>query len=279
MRALLLLLLLAIAVSASAQVAHSVFLRNSEIYITADGSSEPRQLTGDGREKRQLVQTKDGSRFAFVRESQGVKADIVVMEPDGKMVREILFRPVEETWIGMRWVEHLQWISNQRLVASGSVNPSTSEYAVIDVEAGQQVTGYFVDGFAWAASPDAAHAAYVGFVQHFMPEANRRPQFCIDDECNLDKSSGYPAPDVHLEFTSAPLWSDDSKAVVMIAEEYGTGTERVIVRRLGGMPFVLIARPGLEGNLTAAWDGQAVVLRAAKRVWRLEPAASAFVAQ
>ena len=200
-------------------------------------------------------------------------ADIVVM------VREILFRPLEEHVIGMRFVEGLAWISKRRLVASGSLNPSTVEYAVIDVETDGQVAGYLVDGFAWAASPDGAHAAYVGFVPHFTREEDRRPQFCIDDERHLDKSRGYRRADVHLEFTSSPLWSDDSKAVGMSAEEYGTETERVIVRRLGGKPIEFIAPPGLEGKLTARWDGQAMVIRAGKRVWRLEQGAAAFVAQ
>jgi len=271
------LFLLALATSAGAQTAPSVFLKNSEIYVSTGGLA-PRQLTRDGLGKFQLVQTHDGSRFAFLRETRAsVLADIVVMESSGKLVREILFRPAEDNVSGMRGVESLQWISKRRLVASGSLNPSTAEYAVIDVETGKQVAGYLVDGFAWAASPDGAHAAYVGFVPHFTPREYRRPQFCIDDECGLDKSLGYPDRELHLEFTSEPLWSDDSKAAAIIAEEFGTETERVIVRRLGEKPIVLIAPPLLEGNLTDGWDGRAVVVRAGKRVWRLEAGASAFV--
>ena len=56
---------------------------------------------------------------------------------------------------------------------------------MIDVETGKEVAWYLVDGSAWAASPDGARAAYVGYVPHFTPEESRRPQFCIDDECGL----------------------------------------------------------------------------------------------
>lgn len=222
----------------------------------------------------------DERRFAFVRDTQAnVMADIFVMQTDGKLVREILFRPAEENLSGMWYVEKLAWISNQRLAASGSVNPSTGEYAVIDVETGKEVARYLVDGRVWAASPDGMHAAYVGSQPRFTPDEKRRPQFCIDDECGLFKPSPYRGGDVHLEFTSKPLWSDDSKAVAIIAEEYETKTERVIVRPLGGKPVVFVAPPGLDGNLVAGWEGKAMVIRAAKRVWRLEPGASALVAQ
>jgi hypothetical protein len=67
------------------------------------------------------VETKDGSRIAFVRETRGsLLAGIVVTRSDGTLVREILFRPAEAHVSGMRWVESPEWISNRRLVASGS---------------------------------------------------------------------------------------------------------------------------------------------------------------
>jgi hypothetical protein len=179
------LVLLLLAGANGHQVGLSIFLKNSEVYVGTPGSGDARQLTDDGRAKGLLVQSKDGSRFAFVRESKGELADIVVMRPDGTGFREIHFRPVEANVSGMRGLEELAWISGQRLVAAGSVNPSTAEYAVIDTETGKEVGGYLVDGFGWEASPDGSHVAYVGYIPHFTPEASRRPQFCLDDECSF----------------------------------------------------------------------------------------------
>jgi hypothetical protein len=73
-------------------------------------------------------------------------ADIVVMRTDGSLLKEIHFRPVGEAVSGMRGVEQMEWISERRLVVSGSINPSTGEYAVIDVETGKQVAGNLVGG-------------------------------------------------------------------------------------------------------------------------------------
>ena len=271
-------MLLMLAGAGGYQAGQSVFLKNSEVFVGTPGSGEARQVTDDGRPKGLLAQSKDGGRFAFVRESKAELADILVMRSDGAGLREIHFRPVEANVSGMRGVEELEWISDQRLVASGSVNPSTAEYAVIDVETGREVAGYLVDGFGWEASPDGSHAAYVGYIPHFTPEASRRPQFCLDDECTFMKPSrNYQRADVHIEFTSKPVWSSDSSSVAITAENYETKAESVIVRPVGGRPLELAAPPGAEGSLQTSWDGNVLVVRAGSHAWRLEPGASAFV--
>ena len=271
-------LLLSFAGASGYQASQSVFLKNSEVYVGTPGSGEARQLTDDGRPKGLLVQSKDGSRFAFVRESKGELADIVVMRPDGTDLREIHFRPVDANVSGMRGVEELEWISGRRLVASGSVNPSTAEYAVLDVETGKQVAGCFVDGFGWEASPDGSHMAYVGYIPHFTPEEDRRPQFCLDNECSFGAPfRGYPGgAKVHVEFTSKPIWSSDSSAAAIIAEGYQTKAESVIVRPVNGKPVEVAAPPDSDGALQVSWDGKALVVRAGSRAWRLDPGATAL---
>jgi len=271
-------MLLMLAGAGGYQAGQSVFLKNSEVYVSAPGSGVARQLTDDGRPKGLLVQSRAGSRLAFVRESKGELADIVVMRPDGTGLSEIHFRPVEGDISGMRGVEELTWISEQRLVASGSLNPSTAEYAVIDVDTGKQVAGYFVDGFDWEASPDGSHAAYVGYIPHFTPEASRRPQFCLDEECTFGSPfRGYPGPKVHVEFTSKPIWSSDGSAVAITAEDYETKAESVFVRPVGGKPVEFTAPPGSEGGLQMSWNETSLVVRAGTHVWRLDHGASAFI--
>ena len=163
------------------------------------------------------------------------------------------------------------------LVASGSVIPSTAEYAVIDVETGNEVAWYLVDGFNWAASPDGSHAAYVGYVPHFTPNESRRPRFCLDDECpRLQPSGGYRKAGVHLEFTSKPVWSSDGAAVAIAAENFETKADSVIVRPMGGKPVEYAAPPGVDGPFQVSWDRKALVARAGSHAWRLEPGASAF---
>jgi len=204
-------------------------------------------------------------------------ADIVVMHTNGSLLNEIHFRPIGEAVSGMRGVEHMEWISERRLVAAGSINPSTCEYAVIDVETGKQVAGNLVDGFTWVASPDGEHAAYLGFIGHFTPEADRRPRICLDDECGLGPPRGYPTEDLHANFITSPEWSPDSSAVAIIAENYDTHVDSVIVRHVGGKTLDILAPSQAEGSLGVAWNGNVLVLSGTNRRWRLEPGASTFV--
>ena len=153
------------ALAADDQVAESVFLKGSEIYSTKPGATEARQLTTDGLKKGLLVPSKDRRRFAFVRDAKGSSlGDLVVMQPDGTTVREIRFRPPEAHVSGMRFIEGLEWISDQRLVVSGSVNPSTGEYVLVDIGTGKEVGGYLTDGFAWTRQ--------------------QRPRDCQDGNCS-----------------------------------------------------------------------------------------------
>ena len=259
------------------QATQSVYLKDSEVYIAKPGSGGAKQLTHDGKRKGLLVQSKDGGRFAFVRESKGELADILVMGSDGTGLSEIHFRPVEENISGMRGVEELEWISDDRLVASGSINPSTAEYAVLDVKTGRQVGGSFVDGYSWQASPDGSHMAYVGYIPHFTSEENRRPQFCLDNECSFGSPfKGYPGSQLHLEFITKPTWSPDGTAVAIVAENYETKAERIIVRALAGRTLDLAA-PSAPGALDLCWDGKTLIVNAGARRWRLEPDSSVLV--
>jgi hypothetical protein len=271
------LLLLPAALSAY-QASPTVFLKDSEVWARVPGTPDARPITNDGRRKFLLVQSPGGSRVAFLHESVGQLADIMVMRTDGPLVNEIHFRPVEENALGMRGVERFQWISERRLVVAGSINPSTGEYAVIDVETGKQVAGNLVDGFTWVASPDGEHAAYLGFIPHFTPEADRRPRICLDNECGLGPSRGYPSEDVHVDFITAPQWSSDSSAVAIIAENYDTHIASVIVRHVGGKTLDILAPSQAEGSLGVAWDGDVLILSGTNRKWRLEPGDSTFVA-
>jgi hypothetical protein len=199
------------------------------------------------------------------------------MLPDGTRLRNIVFRPEEAHVSGMRFVERLQWMSNRRLAVSGSVNPSTGEYVVVDVETGLEVAWYAVDGFNWSASPDGMHVAYVGNVVHFTPEADRRPQLCVDDECRPGtQPTGYPGLDRHLEYTMAPIWSHDGSAVAITAEDYETNKPSVIVRRLQGKP-VQYSPANSDAKIRISWDSGTLELRAGQATWRLAPGSSSFV--
>jgi hypothetical protein len=256
-------------------IASSAFVKGSEVYVTVPGSSEPRQITSDGLGKGEVALAKDGTLIAFVRETKLEElADIVVMRPDGTTAREIHFRPAEAHVSGMRFVEGLQWITNRRLAVSGSMNPSNAEYAVVDLETGKEVAWYPVDGFGFAPSPDGSHVAYERMVVHFTPEADRRPELCVDDECLADRPQrGYPSQDRHVEFTSYPVWSPDGTRVAITAEDYTTKAQSVIVRQPGGRTVEFTPPPeaGVGGAaLTFSWQDNTIYISKSNGEWKLQ---------
>ena len=269
------------------QSLRSVFVKNSEVYVAQPGQKEARQLTADGLPKSLPVWSKDGTQIAFQRGAQGrAMAELVTMRPDGTPIRSVLFRPLDSHIEGMRFIEGLGWVSDHRVVAYGGVNPSTVDYSIVDLAVGKEVGWYGVDGFLWAASPDGSHAAYVGLVPHFTPEADRRPQLCFDGECGMSESAtgapalktgGYPNTRMHLEFGTAPVWSPDGTAVAIAAEDYNTKARDIVVRPLEGRASVYPLPDGVTDPLQVVWGSEGLAIVAGDHCWRLPARASAFV--
>ncbi len=172
----------------------------------------------------------------------------------------------------MRSVEGLLWVTNQRLAVYGSVNPSTVEYAIVDVATGKEVDGYLVDGFAFAPSPDGSHVAYEGYIPHFTPEEDERPKLCLDHECRFGQpSGGYPRGDRHVGFTSGAVWSPDGSRVAIAAEDYTTKAQSVIVREAGGRTAEFAPPPEAGAGLGFAWEDSTIRIKTANGEWKLQP--------
>lgn len=142
----------------------SVFVRNSEIYVVDSAGAAPRQITKDGIRKSLPVWSPSGQRIAFVRDSGGqALADIAVISAAGEQLRLISFRRAGSPLTGMRFVEDLEWISEDRLAVAGSLNPSTVEYAMVDIATGAELGSYLTDGFTLVGSPNGMHVAYEAY--------------------------------------------------------------------------------------------------------------------
>lgn len=256
----------------------AVFLKESEIYILKPGATEPQQLTSDRSHKDNVVLSKDGKHIAFLRETDlHVLGTISIIGSDGAKIRDILFRPEAAGVAGMRSIEHLEWISDSLIAVSGSVNPSTGEYAIVDAKSGKEVAWYAVEGYRWKPAPDGSHIAFVASTPHFTREEDRRPQFCLDDECPPGRpSKGYPGPAAHLEFTSDPQWSPDGSTVAITAEDYATKAGIIVVRPVQGRYKQYAAPPGTEGRFRISWDDGALVVHGPNGAWRLDRGSTLF---
>lgn len=98
-------------------------------------------------------------------------AKVVVIDRAGRTLSSFPVHPaspqVQE--FGMKYAEGLGWLTNQRIVVTGSVNPSTTEYDVFNSVTGQRVDQFFDDGLGAAFSPNGQHYAHITGSPHFTP--------------------------------------------------------------------------------------------------------------
>jgi dipeptidyl aminopeptidase/acylaminoacyl peptidase len=281
----LLFLLSAVLLLGSGDQIKSAFLSGSEIFVSVAGG-KPRRITHDGLPKGLLVWSPEGGKIAFTTEpTGGALAEIRVVSLSEEPARHIAFRvPQPGVHIeGMRGVEELYWLDEHRLAVSGSLNPSTVEYVVIDIATGKELAGYLTDGFSLAVSPKGNHVAYKSSEPHFQAEDDRRPQLCLDNECDSGRFAAqtYPGQGRHVEFVGNPSWSPDGSAVAILAQSYGDFRLSLVIRPLvgaaveyplpGGSPTESLYGDNEAGETRyqLAWDEKGVLVKADDSIWRL----------
>lgn len=172
----------------------------------------PMQLTQEQAHKRFPVRSKDGAQIAFIQDSpdKSALADLVVIDANGRFRASwpVGYVKPGEIRSGMRFVEELEWIDDNRIAVRGSINPSTSDYEVITVSDGS-TTGFADDGAGAAFSSDGKHVAYMTGAPHFGGE--RTPTLTIDD---VPAATPFPAD---IEEVERPVWSDDGRSVALMA--------------------------------------------------------------
>src|SRR5207249_116264 len=110
------------------------------------------------------VWSREGDRIAFLAKglSPSVLSTLFVIDRSGKRLAEIPLKAVGagEVRSGMRQVESVEWVSSNRLVVSGTINPSSTEYLVVDVATGKIINEFVGDAFGAAFSPGGN--SYIG---------------------------------------------------------------------------------------------------------------------
>jgi dipeptidyl aminopeptidase/acylaminoacyl peptidase len=216
---------------AAAQEVQTVTVKGNEVYASRDGGRFER-LTNDGQTKRLPVWSKEGTRIAFVENAPRnvALAYLHVIDRQGTPLSRILIHPATPGVVqaGMRYVEEVEWLTDTLIAVSGSVNPSTTDYAIVDASTGALVDEFLDDGKGAAFSPDGHHFAYVTGRPHFTPASQRNATV------NVDGQAVFPRPGERVvEVSSTLQWSPDSRSVGFIANDPQTGEQKAVVYRLG----------------------------------------------
>ncbi|MGA2228586.1 MAG: hypothetical protein ABSH41_29480 [Syntrophobacteraceae bacterium] len=260
-----------VALISSAQVVPSdikiAYVKNGEIFVVADGS-QPRQLTHDGVPKYLPVWSRDGSKIAFNRDVDAKRAlsELVVIDESGHAIKEVLVRPAAEAPPeGLRYVESMEWISNDKIAIGGTQNIGLVETVVMDLKTGKEAFNILSNaGEVAVFSPDGSHFAYKDGTPHFSPEESWRPTLNVDDK------PVYPEAGMHVTFLSAPKWSNASDSLAIVAEDYLTKIVNLVVWKSSGTvsKFRLDAATHKEFDLF--WSGAALYAQSGGRAWRLQ---------
>jgi hypothetical protein len=209
----------------------AVYYKDGDLFtIGVDG--EPRQLTHDGIPKGPQVWSRDGTKIAFLRKIDHAVAidNLVVIDSEtGRTLSDILIGPVSsgEGYV-FDYIEQIQWLTADTIAAAGSVNPSTDDTLVFDARTGKELADYIDDDGGAVFSPDGEHAAAETGAPHWTPDWGSAP------ELDIGYQRVYPAKGVHVTLLSKPAWSDDSKEVAVVVEDYKSKHRSIVVCGLKG---------------------------------------------
>lgn len=214
-------------------------------------------LTENGRWGSLPVISPNGMRIAFVEETdlKIARADIVVIAMDG---RELSRTPIEPVvvglaYAGMRYIEKLRWITSSRLVVSGSINPSTSQYYIVDTGTGKIGQDFTDDSSQPAFSPDGLHIVVLADSPHFAPQSEESPSLLLDDKPIWKAAKG-------TVLAAAPQFSPDGSSVAW-AELSASGSTALDIwsdRGLHKVPLPV----STDSDMHVFWSGNRAVATA-----------------
>lgn len=192
-------------------------VRDGEVCVSADGGAL--SCLGSTAPKARLpVWSRDGTKIAYIgyADSETALAWLMVVDQHGQVQSRIAIKPVVkgEVSSGMRAVESLEWIGSDRVVVSGSVNPSCSESLVVDLQQNSVVGGYIDNARGASFSPDGRHVVTIDGAPHFSAKTARAPVLRLDGREVLKGLH----PD--LGGASSVRWSADGSNFALIANDY-----------------------------------------------------------
>jgi hypothetical protein len=254
---------------ASAQTSglKTLYLKDGDIFVF-DADGQPRQLTFDGVPKDFPLWSKDGRRIAFLRkiDKRVAQGNLVVVDQEsGKKIGDFLICPtIPGVGYATRFIEGVEWLTEDRIAAAGSINPSNEETFVFDANTGTEVMDYPDDAGGAVFSPNGEHAASLTGKPHFASDLGSEP------ELNIDNHRIYPRKGIHVTFLSNPVWSEDSRSVAVVVEDYQSKEKNIVFCGLEDGCNSAILPPStsnLDFRYQIQWSGELAYVTSPQGTW------------
>ncbi len=245
------------------------FLRGTDVVIVSEDGASTLELRADARPKGKLRWLPWGNRLSYIVKSQaGGKARLVVIDLTGQIVKEIEIRPLTDPPTeGLRFVEDIDWVSEDVARIGGSINPKNCEIFDLSLESQKESNWQMGACGTFAYSPDGKHIAYSALEGYGPTEVGLAP-------IEIDGRTAYRPSLADGPIISPVVWSPDSLLLAFV--EQGEAIASVCIVALDKSAQVVHSPfRGIDGP--PAWSAGRPVVRAEGSVYAVDLTRGAFL--
>jgi Tol biopolymer transport system component len=259
------LLLVCTIIAAGKVKPKSAFLRNGEVWTVKEDGSGLRQLTKDGRAKHHPVWSPDGSRIAYHLDFDGSgNSEIIIISAKRGEVLKTLALPARSSaeTPNINAILGMEWLNSNRLAYEGHINPSLSEYRVVDLRSSKVIRTELGSCFSW--SPDRQKLAVCGWLPHFAASETSREYVQINGRTVYTLPKGRLVDNIASDLS----WSPDSSKVAFLERDDTVKRTKLVILGSGERKITVNLTPKNDFTGVFTWlNDNTLVAQGNDGVW------------